>query len=140
MRGKVPQLLLLTYRRNAVGRVVVAAACALFVWLLASPARAAAPQCDTRGATTFAPAPTLQAPMTSIDVSDAAPECGDAWLADLLEQRSSTPDQGQEITPTVLPSGSLNLIAPSTRTSGFEHPEGHPLSGVRFPLDRPPRQ
>lgn len=126
MRGKVPQLLL-------------SFTCAIFVWLLASPAHAAAPQCDTRGATTFAPAPTLQAPMTSIDVGDAAPECADAWLADLLEQRSSSPDQGREVAQTVLPGTSLNLTAPSIRTNGFEHPEGHPLTGVRFPLDRPPR-
>ncbi|MEO6420701.1 MAG: hypothetical protein ABIP39_14915 [Polyangiaceae bacterium] len=121
-------------------RVVVAAACALCVWLITTPAQAAAPQCDTRGATTFAPAPTLQAPMTSIDVGDAAPECESAWLADLLEQRSSSPDQGQEVAQTVLSGASLKFTAPSTRTNGLELPEGHPLTGVRFPLDRPPRQ
>jgi hypothetical protein len=127
MRGKVPQLLL-------------SLMCAVFVWLLASPARAAAPQCDTRGATTFAPAPTLQAPSTSIDVSDAVPECGDAWLADLLEQRSSSPDQGQELAQTVLAHGPTNLIAPSSRSEGVEHPEGRPLAGVRSSVDRPPRR
>ena len=126
MRGKVPQLL-------------AAFLCALFVWLLATPARAAAPQCDTRGATTFAPAPTLQAPSTSIDIGDAAPECGDSWLADALDQRSSSPDAGQELAQTVLASGPVNLVAPSTRTETPEPPRGRPLPGVRFSLDRPPR-
>ena len=126
MRGKVPQQL-------------AALICALFVWLLATPARAAAPQCDTRGATTFAPAPTLQAPSTSIDIGDAAPECGDSWLADALDQRSSSPSSGQEVAQTVLAAGPLPLVAPSTRTESPEPPQGRPLTGIRMSLDRPPR-
>ena len=126
MRGKVPQQL-------------AALICALFVWLLATPARAAAPQCDTRGATTFAPAPTLQAPSTSIDIGDAAPECGDSWLADALDQRSSSPSAGQEVAQTVLAAGPLHLVAPSTRTESPEPSQGRPLTGIRMSLDRPPR-
>lgn len=129
MRGKISQP----------ARRLSALICMLFVWLLATPARAAAPQCDTRGATTFAPAPTLQAPSTSIDIGDAAPECGDSWLADALDQRSSSPDAGQELAQTVLAGGPMNLHAPSTRTDCAEPPQGRPLTGVRFSLERPPR-
>lgn len=46
----------------------------LGVWLVANPAWAyvshAAPQCDGRGAVTFAPAPLLQDPTTSLDVDE----------------------------------------------------------------------
>ena len=54
-------------------RLVVAVAAASCVWLVAIPAAWAsslAPQCDHRGAITFAPPPQLQPPEQSIDMTD----------------------------------------------------------------------
>jgi hypothetical protein len=78
-------------------RVVLVGACALAVWLVASPALAAEPGeltyaqpvepppapgapsavaalCDDRGATMLAPAPMLQGPESSLDVGVDSPE------------------------------------------------------------------
>jgi hypothetical protein len=72
------------WRRN-----VVAITAALVAWLVAAPAHASAPLCDPRGATMIAPAPELEAPLTSLDaaapVDDAQSQCtiaqadGRAW-------------------------------------------------------------
>ena len=59
-------------------RLVLAAATTLAAWLVVMPARAAAPFCDDRGASTLAPAPQLQAPETSIDVGAGDEACLDA--------------------------------------------------------------
>jgi hypothetical protein len=123
-------------------RAAFALAAALCVWLAASPAKAAAPLCDSRGAIAFAPTPHLQAPSPSVQMSTAVEACFEHhFTGDAIEQgRGESP----------LPSWSMDASAPPSRepvlhAPGFHVSEpaplvcGAPPSGVSPRVDRPPR-
>jgi hypothetical protein len=122
------------------GKLVLAVATALVAWLAATPARAAiAPQCDPRGAITFAPPPQLQPPTASLDVDDSAPTCAEKLATDAGIEQGNLPVPTTSPEPVALPgapavppaSGQESLPAPA-RTEG-----AHP--GVHARLERPPR-
>ena len=114
---------------------------ATFVWLLAPSARAAAPQCDSRGAITFAPNPTLEEPNASVDVGQAD-DCSGATADDLGYDHGRAPtsaDSGSEgvralvaKSPTILPASASDVLEEAASTFV-------PPSGVRARVDRPPR-
>ena len=122
-------------------RIALAFAAAAMVWLVAGQARAAAPQCDARGATTFAKNPTLQEPNVSIDVG-----MSDCLTADAPDDgayddgRGSLPEPGGHDAPPVLVPQPLQLLAPlfaEQSSPVTDSPEGPP--GFQQQLDRPPR-
>lgn len=126
---------------RSVLRIVVAFAAAAMVWLVAGQARAAAPQCDERGATTFAKNPTLQEPNVSIDVG-----MNDCVAADTSDDRAydhgrgSIPQPGGPDAPPALLPQVLQILAPvfTEQTCPVaEATEGPP--GWRQQLERPPR-
>jgi len=133
--------------------VVVAVA----TWLVAAPVLAAtqvggqsgpgepavpsrsAPQCDQRGATTFAPTPTLDPPNASIDLGDPADDLRVlAWTA--YEQgRAPMPESGAAISDAVLARVERVKKAPFVREGmrlGVEETEHR---GVKSLIERPPR-
>ncbi len=122
-------------------RTLVVALVALAAWLVAGTAMAAAPICDDRGASAFAPPPILDTPNESIDVGAAPEACGfaiDDGIS-LHQGRASDPlpppegadliPVGASITVIATPEGK---VAPSFVVSG-----GRP--GIHARLDRPPR-
>jgi len=123
-------------------RAVIAFAAALCVWLVASPAKAAAPRCDARGAITFAPTPQLQAPSPSVQMSTAVEACFELhFVGDALEQ-----GRGDSQVPT----WSMDASAPPMERLGALPPALHrvvpradvveaPRPGVHARVDRPPR-
>ena len=151
MRGTVRRVrVMLTALRSRRGSLVltalrsrraVAVGCAFVLMLLAGPAMASAPQCDTRGATTFAPAPTLQAPLASIDATRAGTECVRGPFLDALSgHRQTTPDPRTDVPQAVFALFPLELRAASIRLaiSPAVPVRAHP--GVKTTLDRPPRR
>ncbi len=122
-------------------RILVSLLAATFVWLLApSSARAAAPLCDSRGAITFAPNPTLEEPNSSVDV--AQDDCNGAGADQLGYEHGRTPtaidaasDNVRALvakSPTILPASPSDVLEDPATTFV-------PPSGVRSRVDRPPR-
>lgn len=115
-------------------------ACVLAAWLVVRPADAAAPVCDSRGASAVAPAPFLDAPSSSIDV-DTNERCETLASANQVYHRGHRPE------PQAPPDHNEAVLAPSSESSTLfapAHirlmPDGfHLPSGVLAELDRPPR-
>ena len=126
---------------RSVLRVVIAIACASLVWLaFARDARAAAPQCDERGATTFAKNPVLEVSRASIDIGDDCnlpiPQVDDRAYE---EGRGSMPDLSGSGPQTTMP-GSIAVLPPTPITMAIAPAETtHVPSGVSTSLERPPR-
>ena len=124
-------------------RTVLALAVALAAWMVAMPAWAEsrAPLCDDRAATMFAPAPQLQAPEASIDMSDTPDDCLSSFLDDgIAHQGGDTPraiSAGPDATilreiPGIVPTTCVGLaLAPAL---SFALP-----LGICSRLERPPR-
>jgi hypothetical protein len=116
-------------------------ATALVAWLVAMPARAEAPMCDPRGAVTFAPAPQLPAPTTSIDVGPMPADCSDD--ATLLRHFSGGHAPLAELVQSSEPAATNALPAiPSPADSGFAYvivAENAGPHGVASSVERPPR-
>jgi hypothetical protein len=122
---------------------MVAFAAALAVWAIATPAFAAAPLCDPRGATGIAPAPQLQQPETSIDVGQAPDEC-DLFVVgtesiDHGRAPQPVPPLGAEMDPLV--PGVVAAIVPAGSVESFarDGTPGSARAGARSRVDRPPR-
>jgi hypothetical protein len=122
-------------------RTLLVAITALAVWLVAWPASAAAPLCDGRGASGFAPPPILDPQDASVDVGMSPDSCPDGVERDSSFHQGRVPDPLPS--PTVasaLPVDTRVTVLPcdgSRRPAGFE-----PMSamlGVRDRLERPPR-
>jgi hypothetical protein len=123
-------------------RLFVTVAAAFAVWAVATPAWAAAPMCDPRGATGIAPAPQLQQPQTSIDVASPDEECADvAAVTTTLDSGRApepTPPQAAQdpvvanVTPATLP-------APLVGSFARDGVTGSERAGARSRVDRPPR-
>jgi hypothetical protein len=123
---------------------MVAFAAALAVWAIATPAFAAAPLCDPRGATGIAPAPQLQEPETSIDVGDgdATDDCGVFVVSaeSVDDGRAPAPTPPAAVQDQVVPSHAP-AISPATSTGSFarDGTSGSERAGARSRVDRPPR-
>ena len=125
-------------------RLVLAAATTLAAWLVVMPARAAAPFCDDRGASTLAPAPQLQAPEVSIDVGAGDEGCLDGLglqsSGNALDEGRAPPvassPQGFDATlPSAIPIGRASFVV-------LAAPEAFPTvmrPGIQGRVDRPPR-
>jgi hypothetical protein len=123
-------------------RLFVAFAAALAVWAIATPAWAAAPLCDPRGATGIAPAPQLQQPETSIDVGVAPDECALRVEALRSAEDGRAPEpRSPSVASDPVASSTGTPSAPATFESvappALETPLGE-QSGVRSRVDRPP--
>jgi hypothetical protein len=121
---------------------MVAFAAALAVWAIATPAFAAAPLCDPRGATGIAPAPQLQQPETSIDVGQAADECDVFVVGTESVDHGRAPQPvppGAEMDPSV--AGIVAAVAPAVSVESFarDGTPGSARAGARSRVDRPPR-
>ena len=123
-------------------RAFVTLATLAVAWLVASPAQAAAPVCDPRGAVMFAPAPQMQDPEQSLDV--VAP-C-DGRAKDPLASRHVVPGRGPLLdfassSPDPATAGAffVPLAAPLARVPAPEAALARPPNGVRSALERPPR-
>ncbi len=127
------------------GRLMVAFAAALAVWAIATPAFAAAPLCDPRGATGVAPAPQLQQPETSLDV-DSTPPSSDCQAPAPVTTRfdgGRTPAPAPTSTVAadpVLPGVTAPLLQSVSRGSfARDGVSGTERAGARTRVDRPPR-
>jgi hypothetical protein len=114
----------------------------LAVWLVVKPAAAAAPLCDKRAATGFAPPPTLDIPVASVDVGDNTDSCSMLGV-----DRDTTYNEGRRSDPWPAPSrtdvtvdGDGPAVAPPDAVV-VRAPETYLVhrTGVRARLERPPR-
>ena len=117
-------------------------ACLLAAWVVARPAAASAPMCDERGASMLAPTPVLDAPNASIDVGEQTDGCdADAW-----QEKAYHRGEGPHRTPS--PKHVDAVLAPQACRVSPRAPDASMMpdvrtvdrSGVRFALERPPRQ
>jgi hypothetical protein len=131
-----------TTHYGTAARAIVALFAAVAVWLVAGNARASAPLCDSRGAITFAPNPTLEEPNTSMDVGQPDDCSGLKTANELAYDHGHGPtgiDSANELARTTL-SAWLLLIDPTA--TGVVAVVGHPELTPRLDrdrLDRPPR-
>jgi hypothetical protein len=128
-------------------RAIVSTIAALAMWLVASPAfaseegtgRSAAPQCDTRGATTFAPAPTLDPPKASIDIGDDDATCVALVAIESLRSGAPTDDAPPPRADAVVPRAhQVPAAAALDLPLAHEYADGA-REGVRASLERPPQ-
>jgi hypothetical protein len=126
---------------RGLGRLIVAIAAALGVWLVAMPAFAgmSAPQCDPRGAITFAPPPQLQPPEQSLDAFDPTPTCIEKLVADAGVEQGNVPLPSSAPEPAL--AASTPAVPPALPASILpaDVPRDEARPGVRARLDRPPR-
>jgi hypothetical protein len=122
-------------------RAFVTLATFAVVWLVASPAQAAAPVCDPRGAIMFAPPPQMQDPEQSLDV--VAP-C-DGRADDPFAAHHVGPQRGPQIElsdsrePALTNAFVVPLAPPLARIAAPEEDLPRAPAGVRSALERPPR-
>ena len=107
----------------------------------AAPSRA--PLCDNRGATMFAPTPTLDGPTASVDVGSADASCLSAFEGHSYEPgHHPSPSSSGEITPqAVVPGGGghgLACVPLTVLVAWLPRVEAAP-TGVRDAIERPPR-
>ena len=98
-----------------------------------------APLCDDRGATTFAPAPQLQAPQTSIEM-DERDDCLSNFLDDGVAHQGGAPRAFSAAPDAAM----VTLIPAVARCPRGELVVVHfdsilPPAGERFRVERPPR-
>lgn len=122
-------------------RVLVSFLAAATVWLVAGQARAAAPQCDARGAITFAPNPTLEEPNASVDVGQTD-DCSGKKTDDPAYRSGRSP-LGVEATDALAKAALASVLGVVDAAPVGLLPEA-PLSLLasrleRDRLDRPPR-
>lgn len=128
--------------RRLVYRLVLSLVAAFAVMALAREAKAAtsdAPQCDARAATTFAPAPQLQDPETSMDLREGP--CG----IEVDLSRAARPDRSISWTPDVQEPVALaarpRVFAPrGARVPAPSAETARVPDAPHVRLDRPPRR
>jgi hypothetical protein len=126
-------------RLVSLGRRLLIAALASVLWLIAPSAFASAPRCDIRAATILAPPPTLDTPVSSIDIGDDT--CMPPAPLDALQEGrtsselsfSNAPDLTLTSTATIPPSPQAGELPRDFDSSSAP-------SGVRSSVDRPPRR
>ncbi|HSQ62549.1 MAG TPA: hypothetical protein VLM85_05020 [Polyangiaceae bacterium] len=120
----------------------ICAAAVALLWLGAGEARAESPQCDSRGAITFAPNPVLDVPNASIDLGQ--PDDCDPSSLDARAYDHGRAPAGADATDALLRAASLPqllLVLPATPSATVERdavPNGE-ASGMRQSVERPPR-
>jgi hypothetical protein len=118
----------------------VLTAALLFGWFAAREAHAAAPQCDERGATTFAKNPLLEIANQSIDIGEdcsiPVPGVDDS---NYEEGRGSVPDFGGSVPQSIVPSHIVNIAPPSALVPWTPTTDLRGPVGVLSTVDRPPR-
>ncbi len=131
----------MTWPRTVKALVFVATLCA--AWLVAFPARADAPQCDRRGAITFAPAPQLQAIQLSIDVGpDATDACGAPLFLHLVSSGDGVAWDTSTADPVASRTATPDVTAPGRTTALSTYPSRARIAasaGVTLDIERPPR-
>jgi len=120
----------------------ITAAAAVLLWLGVRSARADAPQCDSRGAITFAPNPVLDIPNASLDVGQ--PDDCDGSSMDSRAYQDGRAPTGIDATDALVRAASLPhvlCILPATPTATVDYAAslGGEASGTRRSIERPPR-
>ncbi len=120
-------------------RLALSVALAAVCWLVAGSAHAAAPQCDERGAITFAPNPTLQEPNASVETSV---DCQTPSLPTQAYEhgRSQGPEGSAAAAVRALPASPV-LLTPAPLRAVLPPPAevSRPPAGVCSRVERPPR-
>jgi len=122
-------------------RLLISLVAATLVWLVASPARAAAPLCDARGAITFAPNPTLEEPNSSVDIGQAD-DCLQSSLDDRAYDHGRSPtavDVGEDAARASVPAALTILPATPTDSLARCRVDVLPSRADRDRVERPPR-
>jgi len=120
-------------------RFLIALSAATGAWLVGASAYAAAPQCDERGAITFAPNPKLEEPNSSLAPVDTECSPQERLLYNFETNQTGSIDLEFKTTPAMLPSvvsidvfvGELLVCDVGALLT--------PMSTDRDRLDRPPR-
>ncbi len=126
--------------RSRLLRILFALTTFALVWLVVKPAYAAAPVCDPRGATMFAPPPQIQDPEQSLDV---VPDCA---VDSPLDVRAVGPRRGGPVSflisqePVAQVAIALPPIPIGERLEAAASSLVRPPRGVRSALERPPRR
>ncbi len=120
-------------------RFLVFTATAATLWLVASPAMAAGPICDDRGATWIAPSPMLIVAEQSLLPGDAD-DCDNDTTQSAL-QRHRAPGERIVVTSAdaALPTSPLRVFAPKGDEPAWFVTVDAPSAGTRSRVERPPR-
>jgi hypothetical protein len=132
--------------RSRVLRLLLTLSTLLVVWLVTGTGTASAasqaPQCDPRGATTFAPPPQLQEPDSSLDIVVNDDDC----TKSPLETRQAVPKRAPPIdaAPSARDAAVTTIALPAVHVRGERLPapgasEVCLRPGFRTSVDRPPR-
>ncbi len=123
--------------------VSIAAALVVLLWLGVRSARADAPQCDSRGAITYAPNPVLDVPNASLDAPRDDCDDSDSELRVFAFHEGRAPASASA-TDALVRAASLpqvHCILPATPTATIDRDDATDgkATGVRRSIDRPPR-
>jgi hypothetical protein len=122
-------------------RSLIVVAVGLVAWLATTPAFAAAPLCDDRGAIMLAPPPILDAPSASVDVGEPF-DCMDQHAFDARYDeggRSNDPTPAPRHFQAILTSN-VGLPGPDVVPAVFSYVAPSDRPGVRGRVERPPRR
>ncbi len=119
----------------------VAAALLVLLWLGVRSARADAPQCDSRGAITYAPNPVLDVPNASLDAPQD--DCAESQL-DMRAFHDGRAPASADATDALVRAASLPhvlCVLPATPTASIDRDDASDggATGVRHSIERPPR-
>jgi hypothetical protein len=120
-------------------RLFASVCAAAIVLLFALPASASAPQCDSRGAITFAPPPKLDEPNVSIDRTPSTCQLEQLLDTDRYEH-GRTPAPESRSMQDVAPAAIDLLVVDAYAGEQPREPNAAPVAREhRNTLDRPPR-
>lgn len=119
-------------------KYVLCVATMIAAWLVVSPARAEAPLCDQRGATTFAPAPQLQQIQLSIDIG-TSDECDPLALLRVVSPDRPVVWDAPSPEPMALGAAPPRFVPGAQPVCFADTRLLDPALGVRSSVDRPPR-
>jgi hypothetical protein len=122
-------------------RTSLVAFAALAVWLVAWPASAAAPLCDDRAASGFAPPPTLDPQDASVDIGMSPDTCPDGVERDASYHQGRTPDPLPSPTfASMLPvDARVDVLGCDAERASLVSALAAARAGARDRLERPPR-
>jgi hypothetical protein len=120
-------------------RFLIALSAATGVWLVSASAFAAAPQCDERGATTFAPNPKLEEPSSSLAPVDTECAPQDRLQLNFEQNQTGSIDLEFKTTPATLPTVVSIEALPGELATCDVGALLTPSNADRERLDRPPR-
>lgn len=108
--------------------------------LASRSALAAAPLCDARAASSFAPNPTLDSSSASVDAT-ATDGCSQGWTGKVLQRghAPTAPDASDSLPRAAVPTALRVLAASPTAALAVLAPTFTLPAGVRDRVERPPR-